>query len=341
MLRNTSIEVGAVPVVRERDGTFRLRWTPRQPELEVAIHVGPSPETVHLEPPTARTREREHRLSPASIPQRPFFALRVGEREQLVVAERGFSLEGATNFRDFGGYSTTEGRRVRWGQLYRSGELSGLSEGDRRFIASLGLEAIFDLRIPQENERAPSVLPAREAARVTSVPLYPGSAHAYREQLMAGTATAEGLAEVMQAINRDLAHDHQADYGELLRRIAGTRGPILIHCAAGKDRTGFGVALLLLALGVPVETVMGDYLLSRQFFDAERVLAGEQAIYLQRGAPPFDPGILRPLLEVRRAYLGAALAAIATLAESPEAYLREFLRVSDAELGELRVRLLE
>lgn len=341
MLHSTSIEVDAVPVVRQSDGSFRLRWTPRQPELEVIIHVGSNPETVHLEPPAARTRDREHRISHRAGPERPFFALRAGDREPLVVAERGFPLEGVTNFRDFGGYSTAAGRRVRWGQLYRSGELSGLSESDRRFVASLGLDAIFDLRIPEENDRAPSALPAREAARVANVPLFPGSAHAYREQLMTGTATAEGLAAVMQAINRDLARDHHADYGELIRRVAQARGPILIHCAAGKDRTGFGVALLLLALGVPLETVVADYLLSREFFDAERILAGEQAIYLQRGAPPFDPEILRPLLEVRRAYLEAGLAAVAALAESPEAYLREFLGVSEAELAQLRERLLE
>lgn len=341
MLRNTAIEVDAVPVVRAPDGSFHLRWTPRHPRLEVTIHVGSSPDSAHLEPPAARTRDREVRVPHPPVAERRFFALRVGERERLIVAERGFPLEGATNFRDFGGYSTESGRRVRWGQLYRSGELSGLSEADRRFVASLGLDAIFDLRIPQENERAPSALPDREAARVTRVPLYPGSAHAYREQLLAGTATAAGLAEVMEAINRDLARDHHTDYGELIRGVARARGPILIHCAAGKDRTGFGAALVLLALGVPAETVMVDYLLSREFFDAERILAGEQAIYLQRGAPPFDPEILRPLLEVRRAYLEAGFAAIAALADSPEAYLRESLGVSEAELAQLRDRLLE
>ncbi len=341
MLRSTSIEVDAKPVEREPDGSFRLRWTPRRPDLEVAIHAGSSPEAVDLERPLVRTREREHRLGPVHVSTRAFFALEAGDAEPLIVAERGFALEGASNFRDFGGYSTADGHRVRWGQLYRSGELSGLSDRDRRFVASLGLEAIFDLRIPQEDERAPSALSPREADRITHIPLYPGSAHAYREQLMAGTATAEGLADVMEAINRDLAREHQTEYGELLGRVADAQGPVLIHCAAGKDRTGFGVALLLLALGVPRETVMVDYLLSREFFDADRVLSGERAVYLQRGAPAFDPAILRPLVEARRNYLEAGLAAVDELADSLDAYLRGALRLSDTQLSRLRDRLLE
>lgn len=256
-------------------------------------------------------------------------------------AARAIALEGATNFRDFGGYQGAEGRRVRWGQLYRSGELSRVSEADRRVIADLGLDRIVDLRIEEELHRAPNALAARERTRITHLALYPGSASAYGELLMSGTASADAMVEIMAAINRDLARDHNAEYAALLRAVAHAEGPVLIHCAAGKDRTGFGVAMLLFALGVSREEVMEDYLLTERHFDSGTALEEHIQRYVDRGAPPIDPEVLRPLLAVDRRYLAAALDEIDRLAGSVEAYLAGPLACTHETQETLRARLLE
>lgn len=255
--------------------------------------------------------------------------------------ERGIPLSGATNFRDFGGYETAAGGRVRWSQLYRSGHLAGLSENDRTTIEALGLDRIFDLRVDEELERAPSALGPREQERIVNLALYPGSAMQYREQLMAGTASASQMVEIMALINRDLARDHVAEYAVLLREIGNATGPVLIHCAAGKDRTGFGVAMVLFALGVSREQVMDDYLLSRAYFDADRVLGEQQRLYEDKGAPPIDRAVLRPLVNVDPRYLGSALEEIESMCGTVESYLAGPLRCGPADQERLRERLLD
>ncbi len=255
--------------------------------------------------------------------------------------ERGLPLEGATNFRDFGGYRAAEDRVVRWGQLYRSGQLSKLSDADRGAIGALGLDRIIDLRDVEELERAPSALLPRERERVVNLGLYPGSAGAYREKLLTGDASASLMTEMMFQINRDLARDHHAEYAALLREVARADGPILIHCAAGKDRTGFGVAMLLFALGVSRDEVMDDYLLSRTHFDADGVLVEQQRIYEERGAPPIPREVLRPLVDADPLYLGSALEEAEAICGSIDAYLEGPLRCGPAERARLRERLLE
>ncbi len=255
--------------------------------------------------------------------------------------ERGISLDGATNFRDFGGYVGAGGARVRWGQLFRSGELSRLSDRDRDTIRSLGLDRILDLRDGEELERAPNALPEREHARMTNLALYPGSAQGYRERLTSGTASASEMREMMTAINRDLARNHHADYAALLREVAHAEGPVLIHCAAGKDRTGFGVAMLLFALGVSRDDVMEDYLLSERYFDGEWALGEQLRRYADKGAPPIAPEVLRPVVAAHPSYLGAALEEIRALVGSVDAYLHGPLECGPERREQLRARLLE
>ncbi len=254
---------------------------------------------------------------------------------------RAVPLEGATNFRDFGGYQGAGGGRVRWRHLYRSGHLSGLSDADRAALEALRLDRILDLRVEEELARAPSAVGPQLRRRIVNLSLYPGSAHAYRDQLMAGTASADRMAEIMASINRDLARDHTSEYAALLREVGDARGPVLIHCAAGKDRTGFGVAMVLFALGVSREQVMEDYLLSQVHFDGERVLEEQQRLYEERGAPPIPEAVLRPLVAADRRYLASALDEIGSMCGSIAAYLAGPLQCGPAEQEQLRQRLLE
>ena len=254
---------------------------------------------------------------------------------------RAVTLEGATNFRDCGGYAGAGGGRVRWGHLYRSGHLSGLSDADRTAIEALRLDRILDLRVEEELTRAPSAVGPELRRRIVNLALYPGSANAYRDQLMAGTASADRMVEIMASINRDLARDHTAEYAALLREVSEARGPVLIHCAAGKDRTGFGVAMVLFALGVSREEVMEDYLLTQVHFDADRVLQEQQQHYEERGAPPIPEEVLRPLVTADRRYLASALDEIESMCGSIAAYLAGPLRLGPTEQERLRQRLLE
>ena len=145
--------------------------------------------------------------------------------------------------------------------------------------------------------------------------------------------------DFMLEVNRQFAEDQSEVYGHMFREILALEDArFLVHCAAGKDRTGFAAALVLLALGVPRELVMQDYLLTARYFRPELELGRLRRKYQMED---MDVEAIMPILEVHEDYLSRALASIGEHYQSVEAYLEEALGVGPAELAELRSRYLE
>jgi protein-tyrosine phosphatase len=249
---------------------------------------------------------------------------------------RRIELEGAPNFRDLGGYATADGRRVRPGRLYRSGVLSDLTDADVALLDSLGIATVVDLRSRDEIASRPNRLPARVATvevPVTDVSLSPTVIAAKLE-----VGDTDGLgAEMLLTGNRAFARELRATFATVLRlAIDADRRPIVFHCTAGKDRTGFASAMVLLTLGVPRDTVVDDYLFSNA------CLAERHAAILERAGariPDLEP--LRALLEVRREYLEAGLDAILDDHGSFDTYARDALGITDAERERFQAELLD
>ena len=156
---------------------------------------------------------------------------------------------------------------------------------------------------------------------------------------MSGEVSAEQAAAWLVEGNRAFVGEFRDVYANFLRELADPANlPTLFHCTAGKDRAGYAAALVLLALDVPRETAMRDYLLTNAFTEAKTrsLLRLIQIVSLFRA----DPDDLRPLFEAREGYLGAAFAAIDE-AHGTDAYLRDALGVDDALRARLRANLLE
>lgn len=244
-------------------------------------------------------------------------------------------FEGSINFRDFGGYDTTDGRRVDWGKLYRCGALSNLTEADHERFTNLSVGVICDLRRDDEVEMNPT--PAHPPFHVRQhIPIAPGSSPMLRESLQ---GSAHGVADrinFMVEITREIARDHHDAYSRLFRHLLESDGAFLLHCSAGKDRTGFGAALILSAIGVDEDTIVQDYLLTNQAECLFRFM-GER----MRGhyGDKLDDGSLEAITGVREEYLRAALDEVRTRHGSVDGYLEE-IGVGEAERAELRHRLL-
>jgi protein-tyrosine phosphatase len=257
-------------------------------------------------------------------------------------ASRLLPLDGAHNARDLGGYAAADGRRVRWGVAYRSDALGSLSDEDVSYLARLGVREVVDFRSDAEREREPDRLPPSPAPRVVLRPIF-GEAldpAVLRERLLSGQARAAEMSEMLVAGNRAFVNDFATVYGGFLRDLADDGNvPVLFHCTAGKDRAGFAAAALLLALGVPRDTVMKDYLLTNGFSQA----ATDHMLTVLRVASFFrtNPDDARPLFEARREYLQAAFDAIDSRYGSDAAYLRDGLGLDDATQSRLRANLLE
>jgi protein-tyrosine phosphatase len=252
--------------------------------------------------------------------------------------KRILDLPGAVNLRDFGGYSTSDGRRVRVGLLYRSGILAELTPVGQAQLRALGIGVICDLRRPQERELEPTPFPLDDPRQV-HIELDPDSGVRLREAL--ATESMLGVPErirFMIEINRELARVHTAEYRRVFEALesSGKQG-FLVHCAAGKDRTGFGVAAIQLALGVPRETVIEDYLLTNEAMDFEQFILPR----LKANYGDVDVEAARALSGVRVEYIHAALDEVDAVFGSFDNYLKAGLGIDARRRAALRDRYLE
>ena len=203
---------------------------------------------------------------------------------QNVTMERIVALEGCLNFRDLGGYATADGRTVCWQQVYRSDALHHLTTADVTKIRDdLGLQAVIDLRSTAEVTATDLGLLAGEPISRHHIPLYDGE-RVTAEEERAAAAGAESLADRYYL----LAEFAKAPVARILRSIADASGPVVYHCAAGKDRTGIVSAILLGLLGVRDEIIVADYAATRDNLDAiiDRLMATEGYQTMFAALPP-------------------------------------------------------
>jgi protein-tyrosine phosphatase len=168
--------------------------------------------------------------------------------------QRHLYLEGTYNVRDIGGYMTATGRITRWRTLFRADSLHRLSVQGQQTLLAHGVRTVVDLRRAHEVEAAVNVFTS--SSQVT-----------YRHiSLLTETRLAGDPLPPMPDVYRLMLDERQAQIGEALRTLAAPGGlPAVIHCTAGKDRTGLIVALLLGLVGVPAPTIAADYALSAQY----------------------------------------------------------------------------
>src|SRR5262245_43558078 len=176
---------------------------------------------------------------------------------------RHLNLEGASNFRDLGGYPTSDGHIVRWRQIFRSNHLGHLTAADVDVVRALGVRSAFDFRGVEE--RALAVCGIEEII-VHSLPIEPTVVATLRARLAAGSLSAEDAMEIMRESYRGYVRQNPHSFRARFSHLVEDRAPLVIHCTAGKDRTGFACALLLHALGVPDELIGQDYLLTNRFY---------------------------------------------------------------------------
>jgi protein-tyrosine phosphatase len=255
---------------------------------------------------------------------------------------RHLGLDGAENFRDIGGYETSDGRRVAWGRVYRSGHLGRLTSADVAEIAKLGIRMVCDLRATSERADMESRLPLGEPPKVITLPVdFPALEPGLVRRRLLGRHFAPGaLAETVLAAYRAYVTDFAEAFGGVLAALADPgHVPALIHCNGGKDRTGFAAALVLLALGVPRTTILADYLLTN---DLTRWTTRRRTwVVFLASRLSMRPREMRALLEAREPYLEAAFATMEARHGSIDAYLREALGLTDDMRARLRAALLE
>ncbi len=267
--------------------------------------------------------------------------------DSTATGTRHIELEGEHNFRDLGGYETADGRTVKWGTVYRSGELPKLTDADVARLKELHIKTVVNFLTPVELEATgEDRLP--DGAETVSVPIRVGDDLAEAGHDAQQTGDFSKLPPALNSeVHEILVVEAKAQYATLLREIAkDDNRPILFHCSHGVHRTGTGAAILLWSLGVPWETVREDYLLSNTFrHDAiQKSLAKLQQLAAEKqGIEPnqVDMTNAKAFLILEGSYIDATRDHIVAEYGSIDAYLRDGLGLTEAEIESLRETLLE
>ena len=337
-----SVEHGASP------NEYLLQWETHVPDAPVRLEVTSDPVAAADAVVIARDiTAGEFQWTAPPPPRRRYFAVIPEHGDAIRGAVRLLPLEGGRNFRDLGGYVTGDGRRVRWGRVYRSGVMTNLTAADYEYLASLDIATICDYRTEQERHEEPTRWAAGQVDYVTFPDPATPAGSMFLGALRNPDATPQLVADAMAAGYAQLARDHAGAFGTMFDRLASGEIPLAFNCSAGKDRAGISAALLLTALGVPRATVVADYALSERLVDYVAEFRGgatvqpaeESGAYAFLAALPME--LLTPLMRSDPRYIEYALAWMDEEYGSVMNFIREELGVTGAELSAIRAALLE
>ena len=241
---------------------------------------------------------------------------------------RSLPMMGATNFRDLGGYTGHGGQQVKWRRIFRSDHLAGLTPEDQALLADLGVARAVDFRGKAESAAYAYALPG-----IAYHPLHiePTVVQRALELQRAGRQlTAQDAVGLMQDTYRGFVHDNAPRFAELFKLLLASDTPTVFHCTAGKDRTGFAAALILLTLGVPRDVVMHDYLLTNSLYQRPAGMGSH--------APE---EVLTVLWRVQEEFLDAALHGVEVEYGGVSPYLERVLGINAAAQSRLAALYLE
>ncbi|NOU76865.1 protein-tyrosine-phosphatase [Paenibacillus sp. LMG 31458] len=305
---------------------LKLSWRSTQELGRVEVFWSPSPE--HFQQLGSKLTD-ESALAASLVfqdpnpGQRTYYHLKSQHGAVRTVAERRLPLDGMANLRDLGGYRTEDGRYTKWGLLFRSEQCipSELTERDHVYLKQCGIQLICDYR----------------GDEVESMFSYPEWGNVRRVRIPIVTTESLEPSERLILANRNYVLNHTKEFATLFQQLLSERGvPVVQHCVAGKDRTGFGSAILLMALGVPEQTIMEDYLLTNLYKDS---LYKKLIRTVQPNLTNQDDSLMF-LFEVRPEYLQAAFDEIHLQYGTIEGFLEKGLGLTAVKKQNLRNLLL-
>ena len=263
-------------------------------------------------------------------------------------SRRHIPLEGASNFRDFGGYAGLDGRAVKWRRLFRSDHLAELTPADYVSLAEHGVRAVFDLRRDSEAAVLATAWQGEPSPELIRSPLFNDNTNASTLQRLVADKTSPRDPAIAREAMKDLYVALVTRPGPLLafqrifERLAEPDAyPAIFHCAAGKDRTGVTCALIQRLLGVSRADIVEDFMLTDRYFNKQAHQAHRIAqIMASHDMQGWSEEALKPVFGVEPGYIEVALDLVDE-AGGIEAFLTEKVGLAPATLERLREDLLE
>ncbi len=241
---------------------------------------------------------------------------------------RHIDFEGVHNFRDLGGIATAHAV-TQFGVLYRSDRLSGFTKNDHRAFCELGIATVIDMRVADERNKAPNCLPQDPLVKQITREFWPQHTVRMISDINAGKLDQTGARAAMLKQYGALATDHLPDYRAVIDDLLShSCTPSVFHCTSGKDRTGMVAAIILLAIGVPQDAVIADY-----------VLTDGRVAKVDIFGRHVNPNVIEVVMAATPDYIQAAIDAMVSSYGSIEAYLTNGIRLNRQKREDLRALL--
>ncbi len=323
-------------VEKNREGDFLLKWevSPDQ-EGNIDIYSSLTDSSLNSFTPVATTRitDQVMRVNPTGSGLREYFMLRTAGVHSGVVANRVIDMNNIKNFRDAGGYFTTDNRQMKWGEVYRSGNLSNATLYDQERIRRLRIKTVIDFRSERTAGKYPILL--HPSIRKIALPLAPMDAVKLDEQMKDEHFDRSDAIRYVQEEYVNLVENHKTQFAEMFDLLANDSNyPILLSGSLGKDGVGIATYLILYAIGVPQNILEQDYMLSNEYIDPAK------AEIDARNLSESMQEAVTAMLSVNTAYLNYAIDYIKLKYGSVDNYLEKELRVTSGKKNLLRKYLL-
>lgn len=329
----STIKIASV-VEKNSAGDFLLKWEV-SPDVEGKIDIYSAMTDTSIRNFTpVRTKLVEDQfalLNPSGSGLREFFILKTSGVTSGIISNRFIDMDNILNFRDLGGYFTSEENQLKWGQIYRSGHLSNSNLYDQEKLKRLGIKTIIDFRSEKDRKAHPYFTNISKI----NIPIETGDFSNIKDILINGNYTRSETILYMQKSYEDIVKNNADNYAEMFNALLDKNNyPILISSHLGKDRVGIASALLLYALGVAEYTIEEDYLVSNKYIDPKKTItfSGPLPESLQES--------MTALFSANSAYIKNAFEYIKTTHGSIDNYLEKEVRLSKGKMIILRKLML-
>ena len=318
-------------------GNSVVKWE-TIPEIpgEVKVYASEKPDYTSAEHLVASAPISDQHLTIITTDpmRRYYYRMVFAEKYKVDMATRNINIPGIQNFRDLGGYpSYPHHKFVRWGMLYRSGEINRLRKGSLKKLKNLGIRTIIDLRSPEEKIELSKSL--EKNFSVVSIPIATGNIEQIINGVQDRSIRSDTVYRIVERMNRELITKYAAQYRKVFDLLLNEDNyPVVIHCSSGKGRTGIVSALILACLDVNEDKIMEDYRLSNDYFNIPR------ATRYAYNLPVRSQEAITTLFSAREDFLNAAKEEAERQYGDIKTYLREGIGLSKQEMKHLRNILL-
>lgn len=293
---------------------------------------------------------------PLNAKSRIYLILHIHGQSPYLFAERTLPITGLNNFRDFGGYVGAKGKRIKWGLLYRSNHLHGLKPDAQQYIQALNIKTIIDYRSENEIKTNPnetigekqtfnfdaSAQTAELAAQFAADPSNEDQAliESVLRDIPKELVNGDGIQVLEQYRNFVLSEKSKTAYRQMLKVVLDSNNsPSLQHCRGGKDRTGYGVMLIQIMLGVSESDIIYDYMLTHDNrLERNKI---KMAAYREITDNEDVLGYLLSLIDTRESFINEIFDTMRKIAGSPSNYIKQELGFTDQDFEKIQSIYLE